>query len=90
MGKVVAVRGGGPAEKAGVLAWSEEAKAPRRPHQDGEAPRAGGKQTWFAAGDVKDSQARTHGSPARPGAAAARTEEVGVASPARPDRTVGS
>ena len=40
MGKIVALRKGGPAEKAGVLAWSEEQPKSGRPHQDREAPGA--------------------------------------------------
>ncbi|MFO0823498.1 MAG: site-2 protease family protein [Gemmataceae bacterium] len=55
MGKIVALRKGGPAEKAGVLAWSEEQPNQGDRIKTVKLPEADGKQTWFAAGEVKNA-----------------------------------
>lgn len=53
MGKVMALRKDGPAEKAGVLAWSEEQPNQGDRIKTVKLPEPGGKQTWFATGKVE-------------------------------------
>ncbi|MCE9565559.1 MAG: site-2 protease family protein [Planctomycetes bacterium] len=55
MGKVVALRKDGPAEKAGVRAWSEEQPDQGDRIKTVKVTEPGGKETWFAAGDVKNT-----------------------------------
>ncbi|WP_439624598.1 site-2 protease family protein [Gemmata sp.] len=55
MGKVVALRRGGPAEAAGVLAWSEDQPNQGDVIKTVKLPEPGGKQTWFAAGEIKNA-----------------------------------
>jgi regulator of sigma E protease len=55
MGKIVALRQGGAAEKAGVLAWSEEQPTQGDRIKSVKLPEPGGsKQTWLTTGDVKN------------------------------------
>jgi len=53
MGEVAALRIGGPADRAGVKARTESPAAPGDRIAVVKLPEADGKQTWFAAGDVK-------------------------------------
>ena len=53
IGEVAALRIGGPAEKGGVKARAESPAAPGDQINLIKLPEAGGKQTWFAADDVK-------------------------------------
>jgi regulator of sigma E protease len=53
IGEVAALRVGGPAERAGVKARTESPAAPGDRISVLKLPEAGGKETWFAAGDVK-------------------------------------
>ncbi|MBA4191747.1 MAG: hypothetical protein C0467_27520 [Planctomycetaceae bacterium] len=55
MGKITALRTGGPAEKAGVRAWSEDQPNQGDRIKTVKLPEPGGKQTWFAAGEVKNA-----------------------------------
>lgn len=55
MGKVVALRKGGPAETAGVLAWAEDQPNQGDVIKTVKLPEPGGKQTWFTAGEVKNA-----------------------------------
>jgi regulator of sigma E protease len=55
MGEVAALRVGGPAARAGVKARVEDPAAAGDRIAVVKLPEADGKQTWFAAGDVKDA-----------------------------------
>ena len=53
MGKIVALRKDGPAEKAGVVAWSEEQPNQGDRIKTVKLPEPDGTHTWFTAADVK-------------------------------------
>jgi regulator of sigma E protease len=52
MGQVVALRAGGPAEKAGVVAYTEAPAAPGDEIKTVKLPEAGGKQLWLTTGPL--------------------------------------
>ncbi|HVL15533.1 MAG TPA: site-2 protease family protein, partial [Gemmata sp.] len=56
MGRVSALRSGGPAEAAGVVAWSEAQPNQGDRIKSVRLPEADGSQTWFTAGEVSGSQ----------------------------------